>query len=457
MAGGRSAAIARSITWPSRLRVLERARITPLVLGLSAITLLGLGLRLVWALWADTIPLGGDPHWYYVVGWNIADGNGFVAARNELFEIPGPGEPTAFWPPGYPFALGALFWTFGVSITSAQVLNALLGAAAIPFTYAIGAKTFGRGAGVIAASVYAVFPNAISGIPVLFPEPLFTLLFVSALWLIVSFPLTERRRWPLLVAFGAITGMALLTRGQGAVFIPVAALYWLQREGWRPAVQSTAIASIVAVTIVAPWTARNYAELDAFIPISTNSGAALRVGHNAESTGTTRWTDDIVGKDGYRMEESLYRPDWEVEGYREYTDLAIKYALTHPIDEIGLSGKKFYHLYRSDTDAIHWIDTLGATPLEPSWLQAGLPEALDATYYALLFASLASVPLWFRRGDPARMVLVNTILVWTLFHMAFLGEPRYHVPLFPLFALSLGGGIWAVVDILKRRARAPIV
>ena len=433
--------------FPLRLP-LEHLYVSPIVLGVGAITIVGLALRLVWALYADTIPLGGDPHWYYVVGWNLSDGNGFVAARNELFEIPGPGEPTAFWPPGYPFALAAVFWVFGVSVTVAQVQNAVLGAAAIPFVYAIGARIFGRGPGLFAAGVYAVLPNAISGIPVLFPEPLFTLVFVAALWLLVSFPLTERGRWLPLLGFGALTGMAILTRGQGALLMPVAALYWLQANGWRPAARATALAIVAAVAIITPWTVRNAVEMDAFIPVSTNSGAALRVGHAPDSIGTTRWTDDVI--DGFRMEESLYRPDWEVKGYREYTRLAIDYALTHPRREVQLSGWKIYHLYRSDTDAIHWLDTLGATPLEPAWLQRALPALLDVTYNVLLFATLASVPFWLSRRDPSRLLLVNTVLLWTLFHIAFLGEPRYHVPLFPIFAIATAGGVWALAGSIGR-------
>jgi 4-amino-4-deoxy-L-arabinose transferase-like glycosyltransferase len=445
MAERRSEVVARALPL---LRPFEHLRVSPIILGVGAITLVGLTLRLIWALYADTIPLGGDPHWYYVVGWNLADGNGFVAARNALFEIPGPGKPTAFWPPGYPFALAAVFWLFGVGVRVAQVQNAVLGAAAIPFVYAIGARIFGRGPGLFAAGVYAVLPNAISGIPVLFPEPLFTLIFVAALWLLVSFPLSEHGRWLPLLGFGALTGMAMLTRGQGAVLLPVAALYWLQANGWRPAARATGLAIVAAAAIIAPWTARNAVELHAFIPVSTNSGAALRVGHAPDSIGTTHWTNDVI--DGFRMEQSLYRPDWEVKGYREYTRLAIAYALTHPKHEVKLSQWKVYHLYRSDTDTIHWLDTLGATPLEPAWLERGLPTFLDVTYGVLLFATLASVPFWFSRRDPARLLLVNVVLVWTLFHIAFLGEPRYHVPLFPIFTIALGGGVWALAKSIGR-------
>jgi 4-amino-4-deoxy-L-arabinose transferase-like glycosyltransferase len=268
------------------------------------------------------------------------------------------------------------------------------------------------------------------------------LLFFGAIWLLVSFPLTERDRWPLLVAFGALTGMALLTRGQGAVLIPVALLYWLGTSGWRDAGRATAIAMIAAVTIIAPWTARNAVEMKAFIPISTNSAAALRVGHNEDSIGTTKWTEDEI--DGFRMWESIYRPEWEVKGYREYTRRAIAYALTHPKEEIEIVRYKIYHLYRTDSDAIAWLTALGGSPMRDEGIQEFLPKLLDYSYYIVLFAGLLSIPLWLRRGRPERWLLVNVVIIWTLFHAAFLGEPRYHIPLFPVLVISIAGGIMAL-------------
>ncbi len=201
--------------------------------------------------------------------------------------------------------------------------------------------------------------------------------------------------------------------------------------------------------VIAPWTVRNWVQMDAFIPISTNSGAALRVGHNADSSGTTKWTDDRI--DGFRMEESVRRPDWEVRGYREYTRLAIAYAFTHPGHEVELSGLKLYQLYRSDSVVIPWLTTLGSTPFKPASLEDGLWWLFDSAYYLVLFATLASVPFWLRR-DPRRLALAALFLWWTLFHVVFVGDVRYHIPLFPFFSIAAAGGTAIVID----RVRAAV-
>ncbi|MGB2693736.1 MAG: glycosyltransferase family 39 protein [Dehalococcoidia bacterium] len=434
---------------------LSRLRISPVALWLGGITLIGLAMRLFWVLYVDTIPLGGDPHWYYIVAANVAKGYGYVSNSGSAFlsEQVGSGKPTAFWPPAYSFILGACYKMFGINapsngaITFAKVLNAVLSAATIPFVYALGGRIFDKRVGLLAAGLFAVFPNPIAWTPVLFPEPLFVLLFVAALWVLVAFPLGSRRDWLPLVVFGALVAVATLTRGQGGVLVPVAVIYWLGRDGWRATLRPTAISLVAAVALIAPWTVRNYVEMDAFIPISTNSGAALRVGHNAESTGTTRWTDDDVG--GFRMEESAFRPDWEVRGYREYTRLAIDYAFTHPANEVRLTGLKLYHLYSSDAVVIPWLTTLDSTPFEPASAENVVRWVLDVSYYLMLFAALAYVPLWLRRS-PERVLLVSVFVIWTLFHIVFLAEPRYHVPLYPIFAISVAAGFFEALKLVGR-------
>lgn len=421
---------------------IQDLRVSALALWLGGLFLAGLALRLIWVFYTDTIPLGGDPHWYYVVGINLARGFGFVTARNELFEIPGPGEPTAFWSPAYPFALAGVFKLFGVSATSAKVFNAAVGALTIPFVYGLGSGIFNRRVGLFAAGLFACFPNAIAWTPLLFPEQLFVLLFVAALWVLITFPTTSQNHWLPLAGFGVLVGLATLTRGQGAVLVPIAVVYWLTRSGWRPALRSTAISLFAAAIVVTPWTIRNAVELHAFIPISTNSAAAIRAGHAPDATGTTMWPEDDVN--GVHMWEMMYRPDWEVAAYRAYTRRGIQYALTHPKHELELTGSKLYHLYRSDSGVIPWLTTLGATPIKPQALEDSLWRVFDYSYYLLLFGAAASVPFWLRR-DANRALLVNVVLLWTIFHVVFLGEPRYHVPLYPVFAIAVAGGIWVVL------------
>jgi 4-amino-4-deoxy-L-arabinose transferase-like glycosyltransferase len=431
-----------------RRKLSDRARSVRLsgtALAVGAIFLVGLGLRLFWVFYTDTIPLGGDPAWYLHVAENVAKGFGYTGPRNEF----NAGQPTAFWPPGYSIALAGVFKVFGASITSAQVFNAVCGALAIPFVYALGARIFNRQAGLLAAGIFACFPNSIAWTPVLFPEPLFVLLFVAALWLLVAAPATGRGAWLAIAGFGALTGLAALTRGQGVTLIAIAALYWLMRSGWRPALRSTALALVAVCAVIAPWTVRNAIQLHAFVPISTNAGVVLREGHAPDTTGRTYWPRDEV--DGFATSQSPFRSDWEVRGYRAYTRRAIGYAFTHPQREVRASGLKVYYLYSTDSGVVPWLTTLGATPIRPAGLERALWHVFDYSYYLLLFGALLSIPLWLRR-DADRCLLIGVVAIWTVYHIIFTGDPRYHVPLYPVFAVAVAAGALAALD----RARAAL-
>ncbi len=417
---------------------------------LGGIFLVGLVLRLIWVFYTDTLPLGGDPSWYFGVARNLFEGRGYVADHLVYTETPIVDTPTAFWPPAYPVTLAAMWKITGFSLMSAKILNATLGALTIVFLYLLGTAIFHRKVGLTSAALFAVFPNAIAWLPLLFPEAMFILIFVMTLWVLVGVtPATKRGTLLIAGGVGMLVGLTALTRGQGLVLAPVATLFWLSRDGWRPAARQSLVLVLGASLLVAPWTIRNWVVLDSPILISSNGGVSLRTGHAPDSTGTSMWTSDPVrdsNGDLFYAEQSAYDPDWEVVGYRVWTRRAINYALTHPMREVELTRYKIYHLYRSDSGVIPWLTTLGVTPIEPNWLQDNLWVVFDASYYSVLFAALAFMPLWLVRGGPNKQLLVNVLVVWTLFHIAFNGEPRYHVPLYPIFALSAMGGIATIAS-----------
>ena len=445
----------------------KRPSVRPVHIALALIVLLGLGLRLAWAVHMDTFPLGGDPAWYADVAENVVEGRGYVVDWEapelhggdlwaEIYEEGGldpreqrppgwepvEGEATAFWPPVYPLTLAALWTVFGVSITAAKVLNAVLGALTIPFLFALGRRVFSEKVGLAAAGVFAVLPNAIAWTPALLSETLFTFVFVVALWLLVT--RGGDSRWAVMAAlFGLIVGVATLTRGPGLVLIPLALIFWLMRDGWRPAFARTVVASLVVVAVVAPWTVRNAVVMDSFIPIASSGGVNLRMGHAPYATGTFLWPEDPV--DGVPGEWARYRTEWEVEANRVYTRRAMEYALGHPLDELRLAGEKVRYMYESDSRMLPTLTTLGVTPIEPDALEDAATWLLDVSYYVLVFAATLTVPFWLRR-DAYRVLPLMLVLLWTAFHVAFFGEARFHVPLLPVFAVVGAGGVWHAVE-----------
>jgi hypothetical protein len=122
---------------------------------LALIVGVALALRVVWAFQVEC-----DPRTYWRWDMTIydfqasafADGYGYVDFN---------GDPTAHWPPGYSAALTPIYRLTGKSLLSARLANAVAGSLTVVLVYALGAKVFGRTAGLIGAGLLAVLPNQI--------------------------------------------------------------------------------------------------------------------------------------------------------------------------------------------------------------------------------------------------------------------------------------------------------
>ena len=402
-------------------------------------------------LHVDPFPHFSDQGWYFDVAENLAEGEGFVAHHhNTITEPPDVPQVTAYRPPAYPFALAALWKIVGVGETSARLFNAVLGALTILFVYALGREVFDRRAGLLSAGLYAVLPSAIVWLPLTLSEPLFTLVFVAALWLLFdSSSQTSAHRPAVALLFGLLAGLATLTRGQGLVLLPLALLLWLARDGPRGGLKQIGLALLTATLVITPWTIRNWVAMDSPIFVASNSGVNLRIGHASDANGTFRWMNDPI--DGVQALQAADRPDWEVRAYQVYPRRALSYALTHPGRELVLAAKKIYYTYQSESWMVHAL-TWAAEPLRPRTLERSLRPLIDVSWYVVLFAAVASTPVWLGR-KPQRYLPAAVVVLWSLFHIVFFGLARFHLPLLPLFVVCAVGGTRTYLAAARTRFR----
>jgi 4-amino-4-deoxy-L-arabinose transferase-like glycosyltransferase len=429
------------------------------LLWAAAAFALALALRLAWVLSVDTQPAVSDPQLYHVLAVNLAEGRGYVMLRAEgdHFVAGEGGQPTAWAPPGYPVALAAVYKVFGAGADSAKIFNAVVGALAVVFTYGVGRLAFGHRVGVLGALLFAFFPSHIVWSSSVLSESLFSLLFVAALWvLLVARPPNQRADPPRLLAnlawcghwlsgaalFGVLVALATLTRGQGAVLLPLGAVFWLWRDGRSAALRQGLVALVVMAALMTPWFVRNLLVMEAPIPVSSNVGIVLRTGHHPDSEGHGFIPLDRI--DGW---ETMTQTEQEVIPGRIVARRAVTYAVTHPLREVELAGRKLYWLFRDDDDALPWATTYGQASIGSEALEDALPQVMNSYYYAILLASGVSIVLWLfrrkwirlgrrlRRRDPAGGLLVLVTAAWALMHVITFGEPRYHVALLPVLCL----------------------
>lgn len=392
--------------------------------GLAALTALGLVARLAWSHWtAATPPFLSDPEYYNATALSLARGHGFtVTFDGEQGFIPG-GDPTAFWPPGFPMLLAAAYGLFGETLAVARTLNAIAGALTIVPIYFIGRRLFGPSAGLMGASLATLVPSLVFWTPVLFSETIFTFLFACALALLLYAIGPTYKLQPMqLVLAGLVIGLAVLVRGQALLLLPVAA-GWAVLVGAGPgsALRLLAIMSLLAAVVLGPWAVRNVVVMDSPIALSANFGYNLRIGHAPYSTGRY-----IVPQDLWDAQPGLSFHERETLFNELGRERAVQYAIQHPGRELSLSGKKIIALWRPDSDALKWVTSFGQNPL-PAGYWEPLRIVSDTTYLTIVAAAGAALfLLQEKRGVAFVAALIG---LWTCMHVAFFGEPRFHLPM----------------------------
>jgi 4-amino-4-deoxy-L-arabinose transferase-like glycosyltransferase len=159
-------------------------------------------------------------------------------------------------PPAAIWVIGLSVRLFGLSSWSILLPQALAGVASVVLLYLIVRRSFGAGAGLIAALVLALTPIAVVMFRYNNPDALLTLLFVLSAGTLLRAVETGRTRW--LVATGVLVGLAFLTKYlQGLMVVPaLGATYLLAAPGsLRRRVGRLAVFGVVAAVAGGWWVA----------------------------------------------------------------------------------------------------------------------------------------------------------------------------------------------------------
>lgn len=476
-------------------------------LAVLAIVALAGALRLAWIIYAKTEPLWFfDPWSYDRLAAGLAEGKGYV---NEA------GQPTAYFPPGYPAVLGAVYWLVGHRPVAGEVLNVIFGALTAGLVYWIGARAFGKTAGLLAALAFAVFPSHILYTSQLHSEVVFTSAYLLALGLLLTAPQPARldgRRLPFWVAAGLAIGVASLIR-PAALSLLVVVPFAMRPRGapWAAVARGTLLVALAATLVLTPWVARNAARVGA-ATVSTNAGLNFWIGnHEGASGGWGMPTADAFPSISTDLQEQ------ERHDYRHGLELGWRFIREQPLDVLALLPFKAYYLYTNDAEAVTTTETWGHSAFLPAAGRRVLRGLTDGFYYFVLAGAMAGLLLpvaeamgqrpWRMLGgllavrsgqDPsvnagaskdgstprpeepvmeprrpgfpasacppksgwkawptdALLPLAAALGGWTLVHLVYFGEPRFHLPVTPVMAV-LAAPVWAWTAALLRRGALP--
>jgi 4-amino-4-deoxy-L-arabinose transferase-like glycosyltransferase len=245
--------------------------------GGATVFAVALAARLAVVVWAHgRFPPTGDGYFYHRLAERIAAGEGYSWRWPD-----GTVSAAAHYPVGYPALIAGPYAIFGASPTVAMVVNALLGALgclAVTRLVALGRRPR---AALVAGLFAALHPAGLGYTAALMTEGAVGALLALAAWAAMAG--ARRQRVVSIVAVGTLIGIATLVRPQSLLLAPAFAFLVPQGLGRRIAAAGFGLA--VALTVCAPWMARNCVAMGR-CALSVNGGWNLLIGTDPSGEGS---------------------------------------------------------------------------------------------------------------------------------------------------------------------------
>lgn len=255
-----------------------------------------------------------DQVYYHLEPLLVVHGRGFI---EPVYASIGRILPTAEHPPLYPIVLAGLAELGGTGQLVQRLAGTVFGAGTIIAVGLLGRRLAGDRAGLLAAGLAAVYPILVTADGALMSETLYGLLI--ALTLLCAYRLYEAPSAGRAVLFGAVIGLAALTRGEAVLLLVLLLVPLLHRpQGIR-----VALVSLLAfAAVLTPWTIRNENAFGRFVPISNDTGGVIG-GANCGAT----YAGSFLGSWSFFCNHNS--PGNEAQRSAHDQSVGIQYALHH--------------------------------------------------------------------------------------------------------------------------------
>ena len=399
---------------------------------LGVITAVALALRVAWVQWVARPPVGPfiDPSRYLGMADQIARGHGMVE--------PFTGSPTAYYPPGYPWFVGIVQWTtapFTSEVWRAVgLVQAGLGAGCVLLVAMVTRRLAGPVPALVAAGLFAIYPNLVFHSGAVMGETLYNTCFLAFLAVVFARPWGEGFTVRRAVACGVLLGLAIMVRPISVAVIPVLVCCWALAHPDRGTLvrRSGLLLAGIAVCVL-PWTVRNAIRMQAFVPLSTNTGDNLCIGHASGATGAFGVLDSC--KVPYRFLDGRTA---EVKSDRAKQAIARSAILHHPGREPWLLWRRVYFTWirDGDHDGLFAVESYRRDPWMAHATEARLIRVADRIYWVVAAAGVVGLVGLARRREPEPWFFVGATLATAAIPLLFFGDSRFKVPAIPLLIVA---------------------
>ena len=410
---------------------------------LALICLLAFLIRLAYVLTLQPRSFWFDGEHYTRLATGLLEHGSYLNVR---------GRPSAYWPPGYPLFLAAIYKLFGVNIVAVRVVQSLLGAGTVAVVHRIAQRVLDRSGARLAALATALYPLFIYSAGADMPVTLQVTLIAGGV-LLTLVTVERSSAWAALGA-GLLGAWATLVASSALPAFLLFALWmaW-NRDGTPSRSRSRSIRLALTcllpiVVIVGAWMVRNQRVFGRPVLVSTNGGYNLWLGNHPgvkASMGNRAETPGTNEVPGMQAEAARI---WSLSGNEAtrdsaFTRLALEYIAADVPRFLRLSLSKSLELW-----------ALYPQPMNEDRPRLGIEKLASLLSYGLL---LPFALVWLFVSLPRSRVAVLVLLLflaYSLVHAVILSKVRFRLPLDTFVIIYGCGGIVAAVRALSRRQLA---
>jgi hypothetical protein len=415
---------------------------------------------------------------------------GMVARTGDYDVGGGPGSAaggargaTAYFPPGFPYFLGAVDLIDGhtaggkAAVPPARIAMAVVGTVAVTLVGLVALEAFGDSIALVCMALAALYPVLVELSGTLVAENLLLVFELAAIWTALR-ARRSSRPYAWIAATGVLSGLGALTHENAIVFViplafAAAAATRSVRSAARPtgrygtvsvlsggahgtgsrrrdaggtrrASPAAAVGVLIAAVVltIAPWTIRNAVELHHFVPISDETGITLAGTYNPASAANARvpykwrffWA--IPQDAGLRRHVGNYT---EPALSSKLESQALDYVGAHPLSPLSVAYHNTLRMFEVEgTFAWHAsADAIG--------LSVGAAGVGVAAFWLVCILALAGILTRAARGAPRWLWAMPVLYALTIVFVN-VETPRFREPIDPFLLLLAGCAIEAALQ-----------
>jgi tetratricopeptide (TPR) repeat protein len=361
------------------------------------------------------------------------------------------GSGPFFRAPFYAYFLGIIYAVLGPSLTTAKVIQHIIGAVSCVIIFLFSDRYFGRKTAVAAGLLSAFSWVFVYHEDELLLDSLLVLFAVLLIWSLIR--ASERRTWWSFLCSGLLLGLASITRPNFLAFLPVI-LIWLVMVfpgELRRNVKSFIMVAAGAAILIFPVTLRNILVGHDDVLIASQGGINFYIGNNPQADGASASIPEFGPTWQYSDAEYLAKKETgqlgkeikpsEVSSF--FYNKGYKYIFGKPLSWLGLMIKKldlFWNSYEiSNNQNLYFYRRF-----------ASITKILPPLFWLISPLSLIGLVLVFKKGREYH-IIAYFVIVYMLTVVAFFVNSRFRLPVLPFLTIMAAYAFWTGIDFIRER------